>query len=206
MLFPNPVTCEQGGTKQMRYRAVGVVLENYGARLAGPTWRLGTQTDVGVAAVVWASGLNWIVERSFARLGRNRRMAKDYEFRVQTSETLITIAACAQMLRRDDVSRTLSSAASIPARKGACDLAAPHADRRRRGRSILGAFLESVASNCPLVFTLSGSLDYDPRASGHTKGNTFAVLGDQPCPLSGLYVLRDDGLVARWALSLGRHG
>lgn len=46
------------------------------------------------------AGLNWIVERSFAWLGRNRRMAKDYEFRVQTSETFITIAACAQMLRR----------------------------------------------------------------------------------------------------------
>ena len=46
------------------------------------------------------AGLNWIVERSFAWLGRNCRMAKDYEFHVQTSETFITIAACAQMLRR----------------------------------------------------------------------------------------------------------
>jgi putative transposase len=46
------------------------------------------------------AGLNWIVERSFAWLSRHRRMSKDYEFRVQTSETLITIAACAQMLRR----------------------------------------------------------------------------------------------------------
>ncbi len=46
------------------------------------------------------AGLNWIVERSFAWLGRHRRMSKDYEFRVQTAETLITVAACAQMLRR----------------------------------------------------------------------------------------------------------
>ena len=46
------------------------------------------------------AGLNWIVERSFAWIGRHRRMSKDYEYRVQTSETLITIAACAQMLRR----------------------------------------------------------------------------------------------------------
>lgn len=45
-------------------------------------------------------GLNWIVERSFAWLGRHRRMSKDYEYWVQTSETLITIAACAQMVRR----------------------------------------------------------------------------------------------------------
>ena len=44
------------------------------------------------------TGLNWIVERSFAWLGRNRRMSRDYEFRVQSSETLITIVACVQML------------------------------------------------------------------------------------------------------------
>ena len=46
------------------------------------------------------AGLNWIVERSFGWLGRQRRMAKDYEYRVQTSETFITIAACGQMIRR----------------------------------------------------------------------------------------------------------
>lgn len=45
-------------------------------------------------------GLNWMVERSFAWLGRHHRMSKDYEFRVQTSEAFIMIAACAQMVRR----------------------------------------------------------------------------------------------------------
>ena len=39
------------------------------------------------------TGLTWIVERSFAWLGRNRRLSKDYEYRVQTSETMIDIAA-----------------------------------------------------------------------------------------------------------------
>ena len=34
------------------------------------------------------TGLTWIVERSFAWLGRNRRLSKDYEYRVQTSETM----------------------------------------------------------------------------------------------------------------------
>lgn len=34
----------------------------------------------------------WVVERSFARLGRNRRLGKDYERKVQTSETLIEVA------------------------------------------------------------------------------------------------------------------
>ena len=45
-------------------------------------------------------GLNWIVERTLAWLGRHRRLSKDYEHRVQSSETLITIASCTQMLRR----------------------------------------------------------------------------------------------------------
>ncbi|MDQ6678052.1 MAG: transposase, partial [Acidobacteriota bacterium] len=38
------------------------------------------------------TGLTWIVERSFAWLGRNRRMSKDYEYNVQTSETMIDLA------------------------------------------------------------------------------------------------------------------
>lgn len=45
-------------------------------------------------------GLTWIVERSFAWLGRNRRFSKDYEFKVQTSEAMIDIAAMRLMLNR----------------------------------------------------------------------------------------------------------
>ena len=42
------------------------------------------------------AGLTWIVERSFAWLGRKRRFGKDYEFRVQTSETMVDVtpASC----------------------------------------------------------------------------------------------------------------
>jgi putative transposase len=40
------------------------------------------------------------VERSFAWLGRNRRFSKDYEYMVQTSETLIDIATIRIMLNR----------------------------------------------------------------------------------------------------------
>src|SRR5260221_8915351 len=36
-------------------------------------------------------GLTWIVERTFAWIGRYRRMSKDYEHRVQTSETLLNL-------------------------------------------------------------------------------------------------------------------
>jgi putative transposase len=42
----------------------------------------------------------WVVERSFAWLSRNRRLAKDFERKVQTSETLIEIAASRLVLRR----------------------------------------------------------------------------------------------------------
>jgi putative transposase len=46
------------------------------------------------------TGLTWIVERSLAWLGRNRRLSKDYEFKVQTSEALIDVAAIRVMLNR----------------------------------------------------------------------------------------------------------
>jgi len=46
------------------------------------------------------AGLTWIVERSFAWLGFNRRLSKDYECYVQTSETLLDIAAIRRMLNR----------------------------------------------------------------------------------------------------------
>ena len=38
-------------------------------------------------------GLTWIVERTFAWLARNRRLSKDYELKVQTSEAFIDLAA-----------------------------------------------------------------------------------------------------------------
>jgi putative transposase len=46
------------------------------------------------------AGLTWIVERTFAWLGRNRRLSKDYEYCMQTSETMIDIAAIRLMLNR----------------------------------------------------------------------------------------------------------
>lgn len=42
----------------------------------------------------------WVVERTFAWVTRNRRLAKDYERKVQTSETLIEVAATHLLLRR----------------------------------------------------------------------------------------------------------
>ena len=42
----------------------------------------------------------WIVERTFSWLIRNRRLSKDYERRVQTSETLVEVATIRLLLRR----------------------------------------------------------------------------------------------------------
>ncbi len=42
----------------------------------------------------------WIVERTFSWLIRNRRLSKDYERKVQTSETLVKVAAIRLILRR----------------------------------------------------------------------------------------------------------
>lgn len=46
------------------------------------------------------TGRTWIVERSIGWLNRNRRLAKDYEYRVQSSEAMIDLAAIRLMLNR----------------------------------------------------------------------------------------------------------
>jgi putative transposase len=60
-------------------------------------WRLVTVKRRERAFIV---GLTWIVERSFAWLGRDRRLSKDYEYKVRTSETMIDVAAIRLMLNR----------------------------------------------------------------------------------------------------------
>lgn len=42
----------------------------------------------------------WVVERTFSWISRNRRMSKDYERKVQTSETLIQVAMMRLLLAR----------------------------------------------------------------------------------------------------------
>lgn len=42
----------------------------------------------------------WVVERTFGWLSRDRRLSKDYERKVQTSETLIQVAMIRLLLAR----------------------------------------------------------------------------------------------------------
>jgi transposase len=42
----------------------------------------------------------WVVERTFSWISRNRRMSKDYERKVQTSETLIQVAMIRLLMTR----------------------------------------------------------------------------------------------------------
>jgi len=68
------------------------------------------QSDLGVELVLVArpskrKGFQvlprrWVVERTFAWLGRYRRLSKDYEFRAQTSAAWIYLAMSHLMLRR----------------------------------------------------------------------------------------------------------
>ena len=44
--------------------------------------------------------IRWVVERTFAWLGRSRRLSKDYEYRTDHSETWICISSIHLMLRR----------------------------------------------------------------------------------------------------------
>ena len=46
------------------------------------------------------TGLTWIVERTFAWLGRSRRLSKDYERLMLTSETMIDIAIVRIMVNK----------------------------------------------------------------------------------------------------------
>ena len=70
-------------------------------------------------------GLTWIVERSLAWIGRNRRFSKDYEFKVQTSETMIDIAAIRLMPNRIEpakASRTTSEGCPLDVASTICAL------------------------------------------------------------------------------------
>src|SRR5262245_2012307 len=66
----------------------------------------------------------WIVERSFAWLSRKRRLAKDYERKVHTSETRIESASACLLLRRCADAKTSATAPNAPAQVTMCPVSA----------------------------------------------------------------------------------
>jgi putative transposase len=80
----------------------------YAGDLLAWVWALRPRRKVGLAIVKRPEGTKgflllpkrWIVERTFAWLGRYRRLSKDYEYVTQTSETMIRVAMIHLMVRR----------------------------------------------------------------------------------------------------------
>jgi putative transposase len=63
-------------------------------------WRLEIVKRKGAPGSFRVQPRRWVVERTFSWLGRQRRLSKDYERKVQTSETLLQIAMIRLMLAR----------------------------------------------------------------------------------------------------------
>ena len=63
-------------------------------------WRLEVVPRNTVSPTFEVLPRRWVVERSFAWICRNRRLAKDYERKVQTSECLMKVAMIRLMLSR----------------------------------------------------------------------------------------------------------
>jgi putative transposase len=56
----------------------------------------------GFKVIKW----RWVVERTFAWLGRYRRHSRDYERRTESSQAMIQLSAIQQMLKRLKPKRT----------------------------------------------------------------------------------------------------
>ena len=67
-------------------------------QVAGWVFEVITRAEKGTGFVVLPR--RWVVERTFAWLGRYRRLSKDYEQLPETSEALIYAAMVRLMLRR----------------------------------------------------------------------------------------------------------
>ena len=96
MEMDGDLTCLSRGYLMLRANAT--VIEHSVANVANKDGSYGSSGGDSVRSKI--TGLTWIVERSFAWLGRNRRLSKDYEYRVQTSETMIDLAAIRLVLNR----------------------------------------------------------------------------------------------------------
>jgi len=80
----------------------------YAGELVAWLWDLRTWRKVRMEIVKRPEGIKgflllprrWVVERTFAWLGRYRRLSKDYEYLTQTSEAMIRVAMIRLMVHR----------------------------------------------------------------------------------------------------------
>jgi putative transposase len=80
----------------------------YAGDLLAWVWALRARRHVRLDIVKRPAGIKgflllpkrWVVERTFAWLGRYRRLSKDYEYVTQTSEAMIRVAMIHLMVRR----------------------------------------------------------------------------------------------------------
>ncbi|GII95763.1 IS5 family transposase [Sinosporangium siamense] len=86
---------ELGLTVQITVRADGGARRTWAKKGAPPR-------EVARIAVV---PRRWVVERTFAWLGRYRRLSRDYEFLIRASESVIYAATCMLLLHRLGASR-----------------------------------------------------------------------------------------------------
>jgi transposase len=92
----------QGQDNQQKAKEQGIDLEI----VKRPSGRIRTYDEnlncvwVPVKRVFSILPRRWVVERTFAWIGRYRRMSKDYEFFTRTSETMIYLAMTKTMLTR----------------------------------------------------------------------------------------------------------
>ena len=75
-------------------------LDRWKAKQASLSWRLEIISRPRNAKGFVLLPKRWVAERSFAWLGRSRRLSKDYERRTDSSRTMIQLAAVNQMLHR----------------------------------------------------------------------------------------------------------
>jgi Transposase DDE domain len=98
----------------------------------------------------------WVVERSFAWLGRSRRLARDYEFCPATSEAVIYLAASQLLVRR-------LAGVAPPASTAGSGRRWPAATRLPPGRRPAAAALAQQRSQPPTA-------DLHPTAAGQPRG------------------------------------
>ena len=94
----------------------------------------------------------WVVERTFARLGRSRGLAKDHERRLQSAEAMIKLSMIHLMLRRLARHGSPAKQALSPARRaGPGHAAGPGADGRPPIRADGVAADHDPASDTPSI-------------------------------------------------------